>query len=118
MKPHLKWIAGVLVLAALAVLYFVDPAEHAWLYPQCGTYKYFGFYCSSCGTTRALHALLHGDIVRAAQMNVLMIAAIPLLAVIIIKPRWFMNYKFAIGVVAVLIAYTILRNVFPVLAPG
>ena len=39
-----------------------------------------GLYCPGCGSTRALHALLHGDLVQALAMNPLLVLAAPVLA--------------------------------------
>lgn len=36
-----------------------------------------GLHCPGCGTGRALHALVHGDVPRALRLNALTIAAIP-----------------------------------------
>ncbi len=41
-----------------------------------------GLYCPGCGSTRSMHALVHGDIVRALDMNPLFVfalVAVPLL---------------------------------------
>jgi hypothetical protein len=61
-----------------AFLYAVDPGRHA-VYPQCLLYHATGLYCAGCGTTRAMHALLHGRVLDALHDNALFIAALPLL---------------------------------------
>lgn len=113
-------IAGALVLlfaAGAMVFYFTDPVRNAWLYPQCNSYRYFGIYCPGCGSTRAFHALLHGDAIRALRMNPLALAALPCVAAACFRPRWFFNRKSAAVLTAVLILYAILRNIYPALAP-
>lgn len=62
--------------AILAVLAVVDPRT-AWFAPRCPFRFVTGLYCPGCGTGRALHALVHGDLVAAARLNVLAVAAIP-----------------------------------------
>ncbi|XWO47240.1 DUF2752 domain-containing protein [[Pseudomonas] boreopolis] len=42
-------------------------------------YALTGHYCIGCGLTRALHALVHGDIARAFHMNPLAMIALPLM---------------------------------------
>ena len=69
-----------LVAAGVVLLYRVDPRSAAWL-PKCPVHEAFGWHCPGCGTTRALHALLHGDWTGALSNNVLTVFAIPLLAV-------------------------------------
>ncbi|MEO5628158.1 MAG: DUF2752 domain-containing protein, partial [Thermomonas sp.] len=90
-----------------------------------------GWYCPGCGSTRALHALLHGDLPQALAMNPLLVIAMPLLAWMALnaagatmpgrrlllpwagKPRFWL---------VVLVVYWILRNLpwmpFAWLAPG
>jgi hypothetical protein len=58
--------ACTLVIAA--VLYRFDPATTAWL-PSCPLYTWTGWLCPGCGTLRALHALLHLDVVQALRYN-------------------------------------------------
>ena len=60
----------------LAVLVFVDPRT-ARFAPVCPLYVTTGLHCPGCGTGRALHALVHGDLARAIRLNVLAVAAIP-----------------------------------------
>ena len=62
---------------ASAVLYAVDPNQHA-IYPQCFLYQATGIYCAGCGATRAIHALLHGRVLVALHDNALFVAALPL----------------------------------------
>lgn len=58
MKLFLLYLA--LLAAACAVLLLAgDPSRSGWL-PECLFYKTTGFLCYGCGSTRALHALLHG----------------------------------------------------------
>ncbi|MFZ4583919.1 MAG: DUF2752 domain-containing protein [Acidimicrobiia bacterium] len=57
----------------------LDPERHQ-VFPQCPVYAATGWYCPGCGMTRALHHLVHGNIVTAARYNLLLLAAIPVIA--------------------------------------
>jgi hypothetical protein len=65
----------------LAVAYVgtVDPNEPGH-YPACPFLALTGLYCPGCGALRTVHALVHLDVATALSLNVLVIAAIPLLA--------------------------------------
>lgn len=67
--------------AAFALLAVVDPNEPGH-YPTCPFLAVTGLFCPGCGSLRALHALTRGDLGTAVSLNVLAVAALPLLAVI------------------------------------
>jgi Protein of unknown function (DUF2752) len=71
-------VAGSLVLAGSTILFLFDPAESDF-YPPCPFRFCTGLYCPGCGTTRALHALLHGNVVEAFGVNPLMVLMLPFL---------------------------------------
>jgi hypothetical protein len=52
-------VAGVLLLG-LMVLFFVPPARLPL--PACAFHSITGHSCLTCGLTRSLHAILHGDL--------------------------------------------------------
>jgi hypothetical protein len=66
--------------AALAVLFFNDPAADAsrW-FPPCLFHAATGWYCPGCGSTRGLYQLLHGHLAAAFRMNPLMVLCVPYL---------------------------------------
>jgi hypothetical protein len=76
--PTLALAGAAAVLAP--VLWRIDPnaADSPW--PPCPLHALTGLYCPGCGSTRALHALLHGDVVQALAMNPLLVCALPVLA--------------------------------------
>jgi hypothetical protein len=63
-------------LLVLLVLGFVDPRTSR-LAPVCPLHWATGLHCPGCGTGRALHALVHGDLSLALRLNALTVAAIP-----------------------------------------
>ncbi|MFC0674846.1 DUF2752 domain-containing protein [Brachybacterium hainanense] len=98
--------------------------------PLCPLHALTGLDCPGCGATRAVHALLDGDLLLALQNNALLVLAIPLLVVVF--ARWTLrrirgreaqaiepSRALVIGVVALVAVYTIARNLpwFPFLAP-
>jgi hypothetical protein len=64
--------AGVAIAAMTWLLYRFDPNAAGSPVPPCLFYRLTGFYCPGCGITRALHALVHGDLARAWAMNPLL----------------------------------------------
>lgn len=65
-----RWLYILLVAGALLFLYLIDP-KSSRCYPVCPTYRLLHVYCPVCGSTRALHALLHGDIGTSLRHNLL-----------------------------------------------
>ena len=64
--------------AALRLL----PARALALLPPCPIHHLTGLLCPGCGGTRALLALLHGDLPAAWHHNPLLLALAPLLLVV------------------------------------
>lgn len=67
------------VIAAGGLLFFFNPVEHQF-YPICFFHTATGLQCPGCGGTRALHQLLHGNVLAALHLNALVVVAVPLLA--------------------------------------
>lgn len=71
-------LANLLLAAALlacAVLQFYPPARG--FYPACPIHKFLGIDCPGCGATRALAALLHGQVAEAIHLNALFVLLLP-----------------------------------------
>ena len=111
---------GLVAVMAGVVLYTFDPSQNRF-FPVCPSFALTGLYCPGCGTTRALHALLHGDFARAASMNVAVFVTLPLLALLMAVPRLRYHRGFSIAILICVVLYGVLRNVpiypFSLLAP-
>lgn len=68
---------GGLVLA-LGVQAVFDPFRTD--VPLCVVYHLTGLHCPGCGATRAIHALLDGDLMLALRNNAAVVLALPLAA--------------------------------------
>ncbi|MFZ1946736.1 MAG: DUF2752 domain-containing protein [bacterium] len=69
---------GALGLVGIALLSTFDPAGTS-LVPPCPFNLATGLYCPGCGSLRAAHHLLSGDLVGALDLNPLAVALVPLL---------------------------------------
>lgn len=85
LAPYARWRHRAVGLGALAVvgaglvyLYAFDPNQPGH-FPACPTRSTFGVDCPGCGAARCLHALLHGDIGRAFDHNLLLVTVLPLI---------------------------------------
>lgn len=132
--PHpRRWAAplatAVGAAAGCGLLVAVDPGESG-PYPVCPFRLLTGLWCPVCGSTRAVHALLHADLAAAAAYNVLLVLAVPVAGyawMVWASPRLggprLPRPRIAPGVwwglLTVALAYGVLRNLpaFSVLAP-
>ena len=64
--------ARCLAVAGLIWLWAIDPAESD-VYPPCALHWLTGLHCPGCGSTRAAHALLHGNFFDALCFNALLV---------------------------------------------
>jgi hypothetical protein len=66
----------VAVLVVLGVIYWLfDPSDGN--FPKCPFFLVTGLKCAGCGSQRALHDLLHLDIIGAWQHNRMLVLALP-----------------------------------------
>lgn len=80
--PTIK-VAIALGVVAIIVIYSVfDPSVMP--FPRCVFLTLTGWECPGCGSQRALHSLLHLDIVAAWRYNALMVCAIPFVVALVI----------------------------------
>ena len=107
--------------AGVAFLYAFDP-RNTGTFPTCPFLGLTACYCPGCGTLRALHMLLRGDIGSALGYNILTVLSLPFIAysygagamralglkaphLVLVHPRliW--------ALLAAIVAFWVLRNV-------
>jgi hypothetical protein len=73
--------AAPLLAAALAaaILLRFPPSQYGF-YPRCPFHEAFGLLCPGCGATRALAALLRGNLPEALHLNAFVTVLIPIAA--------------------------------------
>src|SRR6516164_3101803 len=81
LPPRALPVAAVIALVAAAsvVLFLFDPGHYRF-YPRCLLYQTTGLLCPGCGSLRALHQLLNGQVLAAIHYNALLVLATPIAA--------------------------------------
>jgi hypothetical protein len=69
-------LAGSVSLAA--ILFWFDPSSYGF-YPICLFHRFTGLLCPGCGSLRAIHQLLHGNLSAAFHFNPLLVIALPVM---------------------------------------
>ncbi|WP_103067948.1 DUF2752 domain-containing protein [Aquimarina sediminis] len=68
-------LIGIGISVLLSLYYFSDPSGVSY-FPKCPFYLLTGFHCPGCGSQRALHQLLHFNIIETLNYNALYILGI------------------------------------------
>ena len=90
--------------------------------PRCPVAAYLHLDCPGCGTTRALTALVRGDLTQALDHNVLAVVALPVMLAAFVwwvlprsKPAWATRLAASAVVprlvLVAVVAFTVVRNV-------
>lgn len=74
-----RLVFGAAAAGLCAWVLLAGPRPPVWL-PPCPFHALTGLYCPGCGSTRALHALAHGELGAALGFNPLLVMTLPLLA--------------------------------------
>jgi hypothetical protein len=72
-------VAFSIVAVAGSLLYFFFDPTFSDLFPKCIFHSITQLDCPGCGSQRAFHALLHGNIRQAADFNLMAVLFLPLL---------------------------------------
>ncbi|HEX4486639.1 MAG TPA: DUF2752 domain-containing protein [Terriglobales bacterium] len=120
---------AALVLVALSLF---DPAT-AGFFPPCPLHALTGWYCPGCGSLRALHQLLRGNLSSAFAFNPFAVVALPFLLYGVASqislqvrgrglPAFFIPGGWIWTMAGTIVVFGILRNLpfapFNLLAPG
>ena len=122
-RKKITAVAVTVIATAVFVIYrLFDPAEHSF-FPRCPSKLITGLDCPGCGTQRALHAALNGDFAAAFHHNAILFLAIPFLILYVTSSLFKTHLPLlytathstlaAILSLIILIAWWIIRNIFP-----
>lgn len=112
--------AGLVAIVA-GLLFIFDPT-HLGIFPPCPLYTLTGLWCPGCGSTRALHQLLHGNLMAALRFNPLAISLLPLAGYLSVRgERVALKAVWIWALLGSVITFGVLRNIptypFTLLAP-
>jgi len=116
-----------IVIVVIAVIYALFNPEDCKFFPPCPIYHFTGFKCPGCGSQRAIHYLLNGEVAQALSKNALAVLFIPYillglycdykkrLSLPLLHLRKILYGTKAIWIILIIItAFTIARNIWPV----
>ena len=112
-------ISLAVIVLAITAYYFVDnPTKTSFGIP-CLFHSATGLYCPGCGGQRAFYALLHGDILKAFQANLLLFIVLPLIGLKLseevtgrkVLPEALYSRRLIIVTVLLLIIFFVIRNI-------
>lgn len=129
---YIRWTLFIIIFSIVCIyFYYNNPAVKP--YPPCPFLYFTGHFCPGCGTSRAFHQILHGNILYALDLNPLMVVCIPFIIYLLIcflEPevkekcivsRLVFNSFFLKMMLGVIFIYWIARNIeiypFILLAP-
>jgi hypothetical protein len=132
LRRHRLLAAMLAAFLGLVLLEIFDPATSG-IFPPCPVHYLTSWYCPGCGSLRAIHQLLHGNLRAAWAMNPLSMVLLPFLSYGLISsvlfelrgrglPEPFLRAAWIRALGAVIILFGIARNLplhpFDWLVPG
>jgi Protein of unknown function (DUF2752) len=78
-KQRIGLIAVLALVGGFCVLTYLVPPDAGSFLPRCTLHETTGLHCPGCGGSRAVYALMHGDLLQAAAYNLYFVLALPFL---------------------------------------
>ena len=120
MRRALIVLVTLFIAIMAGVVYFAYDPSQSQFFPRCVFLSLTGWQCPGCGSQRAIHSLLHGDLASAWHYNAALLVALPVLGVYLVgelKRTTWPNYYRTISrpiviyiILGALIAWWIGRN--------
>ncbi len=114
-------VAGLVMLVLGFIYYALDPSTSD-AFPRCSFLSLTGYKCPGCGSQRAVHALLNGDVAGAFRFNALLMIAVPWMGLCLFaesrrtrNPRLYarLNPELLMSLfLALTLSWWLLRNIF------
>lgn len=112
----------ILLAVGISLLLCFNPEQHAW-FPRCLLFQLTGLECPLCGTQRALHQLLQGNVEAALRYNALLLLTAPYAIAILWTilssyerakrvQRKLLSRKVVLSFLFIYVVWGVLRNVF------
>ena len=121
MEFHRKLGIGFILLVLFILYYYCNPEQYR-LFPKCPFLLITGYKCPGCGSQRAIHNILHFDIIKALKYNILLVLSIPYISSLIYTEyrkkknlKLYMlihNPRVTIGYLFIILSWWIFRNIF------
>jgi hypothetical protein len=109
-KPHLVKQYGILAIAGASYL----ALTYVGLRISCPIHSLTGVFCPGCGSTRAVRALLGGDLELAIHNNALLLISPVLVLVGVLISKYSKNrmwlYLFIAALFVLVVTFTVFRN--------
>ena len=121
-RQELAMFVGMtlLCIAGAALLWLQHPGNYLFAMP-CPFAQLTGLLCPGCGSSRATHSLLQGDLLMALRYNPVMIVLLPFIAVLYVQRLLYFRYgktfeipysqQLYIAIAAFVILYFVARNI-------
>lgn len=110
----------MLCLIGLAVLFFGHPTGYSFI-PRCPFYQVTGLYCPGCGSLRATHYLLQGEVTSSFRNHPLLIPLLAFLLFLYGKRLYEFRFNtsislrgellFSIAVLMTFVLFFVIRNI-------
>ena len=80
-----RWMIGIviLILVLTTIIYCYNPCNYS-IFPKCPFLLLTGLQCPGCGSQRAIHYLLHLDILKAFHYNALLVFTLPVIVILLL----------------------------------
>ena len=112
---------AITLLVLIIIFFFYDPCNYS-IFPKCPFLLLTGLQCPGCGSQRAIHSLLHLEVLKAFHYNALLVFTLPIIVILLLaeyyrcsRPNLCMmihNKIYIWWYLAIIILWWITRNIF------